>query len=370
MTASLEGQLPAKRQRLSLETEASDHSHETTSGKDAEGPAVLTRDDWFARAKAARERRNPTGPPIWAMYSSLVDGILLDPELMVLPLDDHAFVRGHAVFDTATLCNGRVYRLDIHLTRLFKSASDARLTLPFGPSEEENRKRMTDIVCRLCVASGRRDASIRFWLSAGPGNFGFTPAGCEAAFYCVLFGARAPPSAKLTAIDEVTVRSVPMKPPLLAELKSNNYMLNCLTAMDAQDRGGRLGILLHEDDTIGEGPFMNCAFVTKERVLLTPPFTGILPGTTVRRAMELARSKLLGKEGLLSDVRQEPVPLEVAKEAVEVMFFGGDTKCLPVGRWDGQIVGDGEVGPVAAELDRLLKEDAANGDEEHIQLAY
>ena len=35
---------------------------------------------------------------------------------------------------------------------------------------------------------------------------------------------------------------VPLKPPHLAELKSNNYMLNALTMMAAQDRGGTFGI--------------------------------------------------------------------------------------------------------------------------------
>lgn len=306
---------------------------------------------------------------MYAMYSSLVDGIMLDPELMCIPLDDRAFVRGHAVFDTATLKNGRVYRLPIHIDRLFTSARMAKLSLPFGPSEEENRKRITTIVCQLCVASKKREGSIRFWLSAGPGDFGFTPASTEPAFYCCLFGGL-PVSDGLTAIQEVTVRDVPMKPPLLAELKSNNYLLNCLTAMDAQSRGGKYGILLHHDDTVGEGPFLNVVFVTKERVMITPPAEGILNGTTVRRAMELARDNLVGDGGLLCDVRQEPVSLEAAKEAAEVMFVGGDTKIIPIGTWDCESVGDGGVGPVAAALDKLLKEDASDGADEHIELEY
>ena len=32
-------------------------------------------------------------------------------------------------------------------------------------------------------------------------------------------------------IAEVTVKEVPMKPPFLARIKSNNYLLNALTAM-------------------------------------------------------------------------------------------------------------------------------------------
>jgi hypothetical protein len=37
--------------------------------------------------------------------------------LMTVPIDDHMVHRGHAVFDTATLTHGRVYRLDVHLSQ-------------------------------------------------------------------------------------------------------------------------------------------------------------------------------------------------------------------------------------------------------------
>ena len=50
-----------------------------------------------------------------AMYSSVLGGIVTDPALMVLPMDDHMVHRGHAVFDTAALVNGMLYQLDPHL---------------------------------------------------------------------------------------------------------------------------------------------------------------------------------------------------------------------------------------------------------------
>jgi len=54
-----------------------------------------------------------------AFYSSVLGGIVTDPALMVLPIDDHMAHRGHAVFDTANVVSqGRVYGLDMHLDRL------------------------------------------------------------------------------------------------------------------------------------------------------------------------------------------------------------------------------------------------------------
>lgn len=43
-----------------------------------------------------------------AMYSSIFGGITIDPEAMVIPMDDHMVHRGHGVFDTAAIMDGLV----------------------------------------------------------------------------------------------------------------------------------------------------------------------------------------------------------------------------------------------------------------------
>eukprot|EP00746_Dinoflagellata_sp_MGD_P002991 gnl/MRDRNA2_/MRDRNA2_105836_c0_seq1.p1 gnl/MRDRNA2_/MRDRNA2_105836_c0~~gnl/MRDRNA2_/MRDRNA2_105836_c0_seq1.p1 ORF type:complete len:352 (-),score=79.55 gnl/MRDRNA2_/MRDRNA2_105836_c0_seq1:68-1123(-) len=343
--------------------------HDAING-DSHNPPVLGREAWLERMKNARRRTNPkadTEPPMSAFYSSLTDAITTDMEMIHVPLDDHGWCRGHALFDTATLDNGRVYRLGIHLDRLFAGAKNARIAMPFPGDEEANRKRMTEIVCATAVASGRRNGNIRYWLSVGPGNFGFTPKGCETAFYCVIFPSfpLPPPGHK-----EATVRSVPMKPKLLAETKSNNYMLNCLTAMAAQDDGGHFGIMVKPDGNIGEACVLNCVFVTKEGVMRTPPFSNILMGTTVRRVLQIAETVLVKEKGLLKDVRQEEVAEADAREAVEVFMTGGDTHIMPVIEWDGKKVGTGEVGPIAKELMTLLEEESKSGSVDMIELKY
>jgi hypothetical protein len=44
--------------------------------------------------------------PYPAMYSSIFGGIILDPAMMVIPIDDHMVHRGHGVFDTAIILDG------------------------------------------------------------------------------------------------------------------------------------------------------------------------------------------------------------------------------------------------------------------------
>jgi len=331
---------------------------------------VLDRDAFLEKSKASRLRRGPGGHFIKAMYNSLVDAITTDPELMVLPLDDHAIVRGHAVFDTCTLANGCVYRLGIHLDRLFKSAKLARLKLPFGESEEENRRKITDIVCETCVASGLRNAGVRFFLTAGPGNFGYTSAGCEPAFYLTVLSSEKGSDAIGTAEALVPSSEVPMKPTLLATLKSNNYLLNCMLAMAAQDRGGNFGINIREDGTVAEGCVANCAIVTTDNIFITPPFEGILAGTTVRKAMQFIKEQLLGDDKEIKEVRQETLHKDQLFIAKEVMMTCGDLGVYPVISLDGRTIGDGKVGPVAKKLKELIWKEAFEGENEHIKLTY
>src|SRR5215208_1993721 len=87
----------------------------------------------------------------WAFYSSQLGGIVTDPALMVIPFDDHMVHRGHGIFDTAGIVNGKIYDLDAHLDRFIKSAERSKLKLPAARDE------MRDIIIKTTAASGRRD---------------------------------------------------------------------------------------------------------------------------------------------------------------------------------------------------------------------
>ena len=306
--------------------------------------------------------------PRWkhAFYSTELGSVTTAPELMVVPIDDHMIVRGHAVFDTVSLVGGRLYRLDVHLERLLDSAAAARLALPFGDgSRAANKARMGSLIAATCRAARVQHAHVRFWLSAGPGNLGVTPDGCRPAFY-VLAADGLPLSADPIAEAWVPEDVVPLKPRRLAELKSTNYMLNALTAMAARDRGGRYGLGHTPAGLLRESCVMNVALVGRDGVLRTPDFVQVLAGTTVRRAMELAQK--LVRDGALRGVAQGPLTCADAERAAEVFLLAGDTHLIPVTTLAGKPVGDGVVGPVARALTALLEDDAAHGKTQHHEL--
>ncbi|XP_062188721.1 D-amino-acid transaminase, chloroplastic-like [Phragmites australis] len=299
-----------------------------------------------------QEKWKSTSPaPCTAMYSSVFGGIILDPAMMLVPIDDHMVHRGHGVFDTAMILDGCLYELDPHLDRFLRSAAKARIGSPFP------RDKLRSILIQMTAASNCRRGSIRYWLSAGPGDFLLSSKGCPGpAFYGVVIPTEYEQCRE--GVRAVTT-SVPMKPPLFATMKNVNYLPNVLSIMDAEDRGAFASVWVDEQGYVAEGPMVNVAFVTAERELVLPAFDKILSGCTAKRLLALAPK--LVEAGLLTGVGTRHMTAEEAKRSVEMAFVGSGLPVLPIVEWDGQAIGDGKVGQLMLALSDLLWEDMKSG---------
>jgi 4-amino-4-deoxychorismate lyase len=303
-----------------------------------------------------RESVHAKANNFYAMYSSVLGGIVTDPALMVLPLDDHMVHRGHAVFDTATLTHGMLYQLDPHLDRLILSASGARIALPFP------REHLRQIILETAAASHQRDASVRYWLSAGPGGYGLGPAECVgSSFYVIIFKQEAYPESYYRDGIKLITSQVPIKPPLFARIKSTNYLPNVLVLLEAKDRGADNGVFIDQRGMVAESSNMNVAFVTHDRVFRHPPFDAILSGITVQRVLDFAQR--LVEAGVLSAVRIAEISVGEGRDAAEMMLIGSSIKIAPVVQWDGKNIGDGKPGPIAKKLLEMWNQDTLATDQ-------
>ena len=299
----------------------------------------------------------------YAMYSSVLGGVVTDPALMVLPLDDHMVHRGHAVFDTATLTHGMLYQLDPHLDRLIKSAGGARIPLPFP------RERLRQIILETAAASRRRDGSVRYWLSAGPGGYGLGPAECiGSSFYVIVFKQEAYPESYYHDGIKLITSQVPIKPPIFARIKSTNYLPNVLVVLEAKDRGADNGVFIDQRGMVAESSNMNVAFVTKDGVLRHPAFDAILSGITIQRVLDFAQR--LVQQRALNAVRLADIPVQEGRDAAEMMLIGSSIKVAPVVEWDGQKIGDGKPGPITQKLLDMWNEDASSATDQLVAVPY
>jgi 4-amino-4-deoxychorismate lyase len=322
---------------------------------------VLSQEDVLTRLRSTVHPA--AAQQYFALYSSILGGVVTDPALMVIPFDDHMVHRGHAVFDTAAIVNGMMYQLEAHLNRFERSASMARIPLPFP------RSQMRDIILETAGSSGQREAAVRYWASVGPGGFGLAPSECVgSSFHVMIYAATKTPASVYREGLKFITSSIPIKPPYFARCKSTNYLPNVLVVMEAKDKGADNGIFIDAHGMIGESSNMNVAFVTPERVLRHPTFDAILAGCTVTRLLELART--LVDNGQLKDIVIADVSVEEAHEAVEMLLVGSSVHVAPITQWDGKPVGDGKPGPIAKALLELIEMDMHQGRDQLMPIPY
>ncbi|XP_020236651.1 D-amino-acid transaminase, chloroplastic isoform X1 [Cajanus cajan] len=341
--------LVAKRTSLSGSNQSGDSLHSKTQ---VSRVPLLTSSEAYERLKTFRGKINGK-QQFLAMYSSIFGGITTDPAAMVIPMDDHMVHRGHGVFDTAAIVDGYLYELDQHLDRFLSSASMSKIDPPF------DRGSIRRILIETVSASKCRKGSLRYWLSAGPGDFQLSPSGChQSSLYAVVIQDLSPSSLNFKGVKVIT-SSIPIKDPQFAITKSVNYLPNVLSKVEAEEAGAFVGIWLDGEGFVAEGPNMNVAFVTKEKELIMPYFDKILSGCTAKRVLTLAESLL--REGKLKGIMVKNVTVEEGKKADEMMLLGSGVLVCPVVQWDEQVIGDGKEGHITQALLNLIVEDMKSG---------
>ena len=302
-------------------------------------------------AEFCRANRPAYHAGYYAMYSSWWDAITVDPNLMVVPVDDHMVHRGDGLFETFKCVDGSVYNLEAHLDRLEGGAKAIALELPWSRADVRR------LVGEVLRAGGRRDALMRIFASRGPGGHSANPYECPRPLLLVL-AIRLPP-AFMDAHPEgakVGVSSVPNKDGFFARVKSVNYLPNVLMKKQAVDAGVDFMLGFDKNGHMTELPTENFGIVTADRVLRVPKPEHILLGTTMLRVLDLAREQLV-PAGILAGVAAADVPRAEVEKAAEMLVFGTTPNVTAVTEFAGRPVGDGQPGPVWRELSRAFEAD-------------
>lgn len=303
-----------------------------------------------------KERPRPWAQGYLAMYSSQLGGIVTEPWLMSVPVDDHMVHRGDGVFEATKCIAGRIYQFRSHLERLTRSAASIQLELPLTRIELEN------LAVAVVRAGGQPDCMVRIYVSRGPGGFTTNPFECpEPGLYIVVSEMHPLPQKAYELGVQIGISHVPSKSGFFASVKSCNYLPNVLLKREAVTRGWDFAIGLDEEGLIAEGSTENIGVVDTEGVLCLPLTDNILEGTTARRAQEMAQDMLA--EGLLKGLEHRPISVNELRDAAEAMLFGTTLDVLPVTRLEGEPLGDGKPGPVAKELLARMRDDILNNHE-------
>ncbi|TXG65621.1 hypothetical protein EZV62_006896 [Acer yangbiense] len=258
---------------------------------------------------------------------------------------------GDAAWEGLRVYNGKIFKLEEHLDRLFDSAK--ALAFENVPTREEIKQ----AIFRTLIINGMFDNShIRLTLTRGKKvTSGMSPAfnlyGCT---LIVLAEWKPPVYDNLHGITLVTATTRRNSPNHLdSKIHHNNLLNNILAKIEGNNANAGDAIMLDEHGYVSETNATNIFMVKKGRVL-TPHADYCLPGITRAAVMDL-----VVKENLVLEVRR--ISLSEFHTADEVWTTGTMGELSPAVKIDGRIIGDGKVGPVTRRLQnayKILTEDA------------
>lgn len=320
------------------------------------GLKVLSRDEVFAGMPAWRQ---PGAPSLLAMYSSVFNGVVTDPALMVVPVDDHIINRGDAIFEYLPVVNGCAYCFEAHMARLRKSAEIISLNLPFDMAT------LKQVILETVGISGARDCGVRLFVTRGMGSFSCDPTTTEKSLlYVVVLRTKVWenfPARFLTEGATAITTHVPLKMGFFAQVKTTDYVLNALVDLEARRANADFGIWFDQDGHMSESSTENVVIVTQDGVLKYPTFEHMLKGTGLIRGVQLAAG--LVKRGELKGIVQTHITQYDVCEASE-LFGLTSGSVLPMVTFDGRTIGSGKPGPIALRLAALFETDLKEGPPE------
>lgn len=267
-----------------------------------------------------------------------LDGKLVDESEAKVSVFDHGLLYGDGVFEGIRIYNGRIFRLEQHIKRLFDSAKAIILNLPWTQEE------VCKYTCETVAANGLTDGYIRLVVTRGAGELGLNPYLCpKPSMFIIASTIKLYPDETyekgLAIITCATRRPAPAA--LMPQVKSLNYLNNIMAKVEAIQSNALEAVMLNEQGYVAECTGDNL-FILKNGTLLTPLISdGALDGITREVIIEIA-----GKLGI--PFKECSLTRYDIFTADECFLTGTAAEVIPVVALDRRVIGDGKPGPHTA----------------------
>lgn len=258
---------------------------------------------------------------------------------------DHGLLYGDGVFEGIRAYNGRVFMLQEHVDRLYRSALAIALKIPM------TKAAMVKAVVRACRENKTANGYIRLVVTRGVGTLGLNPFTCKTPSVIIIAGSIQlyPKDLYEKGMSIITVATVRnLSEALNPNIKSLNYLNNILAKIEAINSGVPEAIMLNSQGLVAEATGDNVFIVKGNSLITPPPHAGILEGITRNVVMDLAR-----QAGY--DVREQMLTRYDLYNADEMFLTGTAAEVIPVTDIDRRTIGSGKPGKVTQDLERRFR---------------
>lgn len=214
-----------------------------------------------------------------------VDGEFVPQRDAKISVFDHGLLYGDGVFEGIRAYNRRIFKLERHVERMFRSAHAIHLQFP------HTREEFAGLIKEACRRNNIVNGYIRPILTRGPGDLGLDPRKCKQGPSVIIittdWDRLYDPALYERGLRLVTaaVRRVPPQS-LSPSIKSMNYLNQILARIQGNESGADEVLMLDMQGYVSEASADN-VFIVREGKVLTPPTSTNLPGVTRETVLEL-----------------------------------------------------------------------------------
>jgi branched-chain amino acid aminotransferase len=267
-----------------------------------------------------------------------IDGEFVSAEEARIPATDLAVLRGYGVFDFTRTYHRRPFHLDAHLDRLYRSAEQVLLDIPWSKAE------ITDIVMETIARNpDYAECNVRIVVTGGESPDFLNPADRPRLLVLITPATIMPERAYAEGVYIVTVQM----DRVLTGAKSINYIPAIIALRHARKQGALDAVYIDNEGRVLEGTTNNL-FAFYGDTLVTPGDEHVLLGITRGIVLELAETAFT--------VEHRDITLDELYTADEIFLSSSVKEVLAVTRINDRTIADGRPGVRTQRLLEMFRE--------------
>ena len=269
-----------------------------------------------------------------------IDGEFLPKAEAKVSVFDHGLLYGDGVFEGIRSYNGRVFKLDEHLERLYDSAKSIMLQIPISIET------MKETVLETLRQNHLTEAYIRLIITRGVGDLGLDPDKCPNPSIIIIADKIVLYPQKFYEDGlEIVTASVRRNyaEAINPRIKSLNYLNNILAKIEGKQAGAEEVLMLNAEGYVVECSGDNIFWIKNETLVTPPVHMGILEGVTRNSVINLARDAGI-------HVEERVFTRHDLYIADECFLTGTAAEVIPVVKIDRRAIGDGHPGKITQRL--------------------